>query len=82
MGWTVEVLFAGGARDLSLLHGVQTGSGAHPASYIMGIEGSFPGDKSGCCVKLTTHLHLMPRSRMVEIYLHFPYVFMTWCLIN
>jgi hypothetical protein len=23
-------------------------------------------------IKLTTHLHLMPRSRMVELYLHFP----------
>jgi hypothetical protein len=25
---------------------VQTGSGAHPASYIMGTGGSFPGDKA------------------------------------
>jgi hypothetical protein len=27
-------------------------------------------------VKLTTHLHLVPRSRRVELYLHSPYVFM------
>jgi hypothetical protein len=36
-----------------LLHSVQTGSGAHPASY-------------------TTHLHLMPRSKEVDIYLYSP----------
>jgi hypothetical protein len=31
-----------------------------------------------------THLQLvpMPRSRMVELYLHSLYVFMVWCLIN
>jgi hypothetical protein len=47
----------GGARDFSLIHSVQTGSGAHPASDPMGIGG----------VKLTTHLHLVPRSSMVEL---------------
>jgi hypothetical protein len=30
------------ARDLSPFHSVQTGSGAHPASYPMGTGGSFP----------------------------------------
>jgi hypothetical protein len=29
-------------------------------------------------VKPTTHFHLVPRSRMVELYLHTPYVFMAW----
>jgi hypothetical protein len=29
----------------SLRHCVQTGSGAHPASYPVGIGGFFPGDK-------------------------------------
>jgi hypothetical protein len=35
------------ARDgnFSLHHRVQTGSGAHPASYPMGNRSSFPGDK-------------------------------------
>jgi hypothetical protein len=33
-------------------------------------------------VNLTTHLHLVPRSRMVELYLHSPYLFMAWCLID
>jgi hypothetical protein len=27
-------------------------------------------------VKLTTHLHLVPRSRMMELYLHYPSVLM------
>jgi hypothetical protein len=28
-------------------------------------------------VKLTIHLHLVPRSRMPELYLYSPYIFMT-----
>jgi hypothetical protein len=31
------------AGNFSLHHRVQTGSGAHPASYPMGIRGSFSG---------------------------------------
>jgi hypothetical protein len=33
-------------QDFSLLHVVQTDSGAHPASYPMGAAGSFPGGKA------------------------------------
>jgi hypothetical protein len=34
-------------------------------------------------VKLTTHLHLVPRLRTAELYLPTPmYVFIAWCLIN
>jgi hypothetical protein len=32
--------------EFSLLHIVQTGSGAHPASYQMGTAGSFSGGKA------------------------------------
>jgi hypothetical protein len=32
-------------QDCSLFHGIQTSSGAHPASYPMGTGGSFPGVK-------------------------------------
>jgi hypothetical protein len=32
--------------DFSLLHVVQTGSGAEPASYPMGTGTSFPGDNA------------------------------------
>jgi hypothetical protein len=33
-------------QNFSLLHSVQTSSGAHPASYPMVTEGSFPGGKA------------------------------------
>jgi hypothetical protein len=42
-GWTAGVQFLAGARDFSLLHVVQTGSGTHPASSPMGNCGSVPG---------------------------------------
>jgi hypothetical protein len=49
--------FPAGAGNFSLHHRVQNGSGAHPASCPMGIGGLFAWG-----VKLTTHLHLVPRS--------------------
>jgi hypothetical protein len=39
------VPFPVGAGNFSLHHRVQTGSGVHPASYLMGTTGSFPGVK-------------------------------------
>jgi hypothetical protein len=36
----------GNYGNFSLLHQVQTGSGVHSASYPMGTEGSYPGDKA------------------------------------
>jgi hypothetical protein len=48
---------------------VQTGSGVHPASCTMGTGGHFPGAKRGRGVTLTTHPHLMPRSRMSRSYI-------------
>jgi hypothetical protein len=35
-----------GAGNFSLHHRVQNGSGAHPASHLMGTRGSFPGGKA------------------------------------
>jgi len=53
------------------------------ASYPMGNRGSFPGGKSGRTVKLTTHLHLVPRSRMHwAIPPLLQYVFIAWCLVK
>jgi hypothetical protein len=46
-----------------LPHSVQTGAGAHPASYTMGI-----GRESGWDVKLTTYVNPVLRSRMAELY--------------
>jgi hypothetical protein len=41
--WTAGVRFPAGASDFSLLHSVQTGPGAHPASYPMGTVGKAAG---------------------------------------
>jgi hypothetical protein len=41
--WLVQ--FPSGEGNFSLHHFLQTGSGAHPASYPMGTGSSFPGDK-------------------------------------
>jgi hypothetical protein len=41
-----RVRFPAGAGNFSLHHRVQKGSGAHPASYPVGIRGSFPGGKA------------------------------------
>jgi len=35
-----------GTANISLRHGVQTGYGAHPVSYPMSTEASFPGGKA------------------------------------
>jgi hypothetical protein len=59
-----RVRFPAGAGNFSLHHGVQNGSGSHPASYPMCTRGSYPGCESGRGVKLTTHLHLVPRSKL------------------
>jgi hypothetical protein len=42
-----------------------------PSLIHNGYRGLFPRDYSGRGVKMTTHLHLVQRSRMVELYLHF-----------
>jgi hypothetical protein len=43
-GWS-RVWVAAGTGNFSLHHHVQTGSGAHTASYLIGTRGSFPGGK-------------------------------------
>jgi hypothetical protein len=65
MGWTTEVQFpAGAGKGLFYLHcRVQTGSGAHQASYPMD-TGIFCWDYSGRIVELTTHVRLVPKLRM------------------
>jgi hypothetical protein len=71
------------AGNFSLHHRVQTGSGAQPASYPMGTRGSFSGGRNGRGVKLTTHLHLVPRSRMRGAIPPLPQsAFMVWCLVK
>jgi hypothetical protein len=49
--------------------GVHTGSGAHPASCTMGTGVFSPGLKRSWGVTLTTHSHLVPRSRVRRSYM-------------
>jgi hypothetical protein len=91
------MLQAAGSRDFSLLHSVQTCSGAYQASDTVGTRGFVPSSKAvgheanhsppssaevKNGVKLTTHLLLVLRSRMVSYTSTPPYIFMVWCLIN
>jgi hypothetical protein len=64
MGWTAQVLLLV-MQYFSVLYSVQNESGAQAASYPMGIVGKAAGG-----VKLTTHLYLVPRSGMLDIYLN------------
>jgi hypothetical protein len=58
-------------QDFSLLHVIQTGSGAHPASYPMGTGTSFPGGKADEGWSWP-HLQLVPRSRKCGSNIHSP----------
>jgi hypothetical protein len=58
----------GKARDFSLLHSVQTDSGAHPASYKIDTGGSVTGIKQPGLESDNSP----PRSRMLKLYLHSP----------
>jgi hypothetical protein len=81
-GWS-GVRVPGGVGISSPHHRVQTGSGAHPASYTMGTRSSFPGGKAAGAWKLTTQLNLVPRSRLCgSIHPLLQYVFMVWCSVK
>jgi hypothetical protein len=82
MGWVARFLVPAKKIDFSPLQSVQTGSSAHPLSYPMSIGDSFPGLKR----PRREADHSPPPSAAVkngvELYLHFPYVFMARFLIN
>jgi hypothetical protein len=44
-GWTIGIRGPTGARDFTLLHSVETGSGAHPSSLPVAIGSPSPGVK-------------------------------------
>jgi hypothetical protein len=68
-GWS-RVRIPAKAGNFSLHHRVQTGSGAHPASYPMGTRGSFPGGKAaGAWIWPLTSIWCRGQE-CVEMYLH------------
>jgi hypothetical protein len=77
-GWTGRARIPAQARDFLFLKTVQTGSPAHPASYSKGTR--VPSQESGSQgIKLTIHLHLVPRFRMSgAITLLLLYAIMLW----
>jgi hypothetical protein len=80
-GWS-EVRIPAGVGNFSLHHRVQTGSGAHPASYPVGTRGFFPGGKPAGAGSWL-HLYLVPRSSMRgAISSHPQYAFMARCSIK
>jgi hypothetical protein len=67
------------ARDFYLLRNIPTGSGAHWASYSMCTGLYFSRGKSDRGVKLTSHLHVVPRWNMKGVTPPLRlYVFMAW----
>jgi hypothetical protein len=68
----IGVRSTAGAKDFSSNLCVETGSGDHLASCIMGTGGPFPGAKSGRGLTLTTHPDLVPKSRMSRSYTLLP----------
>jgi hypothetical protein len=62
----------GWGKDFSLLHSFKIPTKWVPGAPSPWIKGP----------RRETDLYLMPRTRMVELYLHSSYFFMKWCLIN
>jgi hypothetical protein len=68
----IEVRSPTGEEDFSSSPCVQTGSGAHPASYPMGTGVLSPGVKRSWGMTLTTHPHLVPRLSISRSYTSSP----------
>jgi hypothetical protein len=71
-----------GRQEFSLLHVVQTSSGAHPISYLLDTGGSFSGVKRPG--RENDHsLPISAKAMKTLIYASTPsYVFMVWYLIS
>jgi hypothetical protein len=79
----IGVRFPAEAGNFSLRHLVQTGSGAHPASYPMGTRGSFPGGKAVSAWSWPMTSIYCRGQRMRGAILPLPqYVPMAWCLVE
>jgi hypothetical protein len=70
-GWS-GVRVPAGAGNFSLHHRVQTGSGAHPASYTRVTRGSFPGGKAAGGEADHSPPSSAEVNECVELYVHSP----------
>jgi hypothetical protein len=57
-------------QDFSPLHLVQTGSGAHPASYPMDTGGAFPGGKAAGAWSWPLTSNQCPGQEYVDLYIN------------
>jgi hypothetical protein len=73
-----EVRVPVGTGNFSLHHRVQTGSGAHPASYAVGTRGSFSGGKAAEPWSWPLTSIWYRGQEYVELYLHSP-IQPSWC---
>jgi hypothetical protein len=63
-------------KDFSLVNSIQTSSGPHPASCLVGTRSSFSRGK--VVEHESDHSPLVLRTRIVELYLQTPYAFMAY----
>jgi hypothetical protein len=81
--WMIGIRFLKGAGNFSLRHHVHTDSGAHPASYPMGIGVSSPGGKAAGAWGWPLASIYSRGQRMRGAILSLPnYIFMAWCLVK
>jgi hypothetical protein len=73
-GQEIKIRFLERARDFSLLHSVQTSSGAHPVSCPEGPTIPLPRGRMAGKVKLVIHLHIVQTLRIFASIPPFPHV--------
>jgi hypothetical protein len=66
--WTTGVRSTAEAKDFSYSLCVETSSDSHPAPYLVGTGGPFPGGKARAGRDADHSPHLVPRSRMSRSY--------------
>jgi hypothetical protein len=84
MGWTIGVLGFNSRRELGIFLFTTASRSALGPTYPLsnGTREFFPWVSSGRGVKLTTHLHLVPRSRMRGSIPPLANIFVAWCLVK
>jgi hypothetical protein len=76
-----RVRFLAGAGNFSLHHRLQNGSEAHPASYLLGTRGSFPGGKAAGAWNWALTSNWCRGQRMIGVIPPAPqYIFTAWYL--